>query len=152
MINFGIISQPNNSGLHAGFNMTALIDIVFLLILFFVVVCQFIEAENIPVELADNCSQAQEARAGESGILTVTVIASQDGSAQFAVGSEKIQEEKITDRIDMNLKNVSDAQKSVALRIDRSIKFKDAKKALAAISQSKAQNVHLATLKDIRDE
>ncbi len=132
--------------------MTALIDIVFLLILFFVVVCQFIETENIPVELADNCGQAQDVRLEETASLIVTVIASQDGIAKFAVGSEKTQQENIADRIDANLKNVPDAQKSVTLRIDRSIEFKDAKKALAAISQSKARYVHLAALKDIRGE
>ena len=41
------------------FNMTPIIDIVFLLIIFFLVVCQFIEAENFPVAVPDGCEFAQ---------------------------------------------------------------------------------------------
>ena len=40
----------------ASFNMTPIIDIVFLLIIFFLVVCRFIEAENFPVVLLEAMS------------------------------------------------------------------------------------------------
>ncbi len=48
--------SPDRSGT---FNMTPIIDIVFLLIIFFLVVCQFIEAENFPVAVPDGCEFTQ---------------------------------------------------------------------------------------------
>ena len=41
-------------------SITPMIDVVFLLIIFFLVVCKFIEAENFPVEIPDNCQFAQK--------------------------------------------------------------------------------------------
>ncbi|MCK4888036.1 MAG: biopolymer transporter ExbD, partial [Planctomycetes bacterium] len=40
------------------FNMTPIVDIVFLMIIFFLVVFQFIDAENFPVNVPDNCDYA----------------------------------------------------------------------------------------------
>ena len=48
------LHQHPNSG---SFNLTPVIDIVFLLILFFLVVCQFIEAENFPVNVPEKNEQ-----------------------------------------------------------------------------------------------
>ena len=39
-----VFNQFNNTEKSGSFNMTPIIDIVFLLIIFFLVVCQFIEA------------------------------------------------------------------------------------------------------------
>ena len=44
------MSGQFGGGKASFFNMTAIIDIVFLLIIFFLIVCQFIEAENFEVE------------------------------------------------------------------------------------------------------
>ena len=72
------------------FNMTPLIDIVFLLIIFFLVVCQFIEAENFPVAVPDGCAFATTASEPGSPVTTVTVMKTDGGGSVFAVGAEKI--------------------------------------------------------------
>ena len=42
------------------FDMTPIIDVVFLLIIFFMLVCQFIAAEQFQVEVPDQISSAQK--------------------------------------------------------------------------------------------
>ena len=72
-------------------NLTPVIDVVFLLIIFFMLVCQFIVAENFEVTVPDDISTAAEANDGGQGITTVTVMFDQDEQIVYAVGSEKIE-------------------------------------------------------------
>jgi len=73
------------------FNMTPIIDIVFLLIIFFLVVCQFIEAENFPVVVPDNCDNAVPAGPTRPQMTTVTVTTIPGSDVcLYAVGSTVI--------------------------------------------------------------
>ena len=138
--------------------MTPIIDIVFLLIIFFLVVCQFIEAENFPVTVPDGCDFAQGTTDPQTGLTTVTVMKTDNGAA-FAVGSEKITAsshielvERIIGLIDARLQNLPDQYRIVTLRVDKDIYFTDAQYALAAIAASTATDVKLAMLKHERPE
>ena len=115
------------------FNMTPVVDIVFLLIIFFLVVCQFIEAENFPVRVPDGCQFAMNEDQDFPGAATVTVMKTAGGKSEFAVGSEKIEisgDDDIVDRlaelIDLRLKNLPPDQRIVTLRIDRDVRFERA--------------------------
>jgi biopolymer transport protein ExbD len=135
--------------------MTPLIDIVFLLIIFFLVVCQFIEAENFPVAVPDGCAFATTA--SDPGIqgTTITVMKTSAGKSAFAVGSEKIPAsegsdltEKIAQLVDYGLRNLPSDRRIVTLRVDRDVCFAQAQYALAAIAQSSATDIQLAVLKN----
>ena len=140
------------------FNMTPIIDIVFLLIIFFLVVCQFIEAENFPVEVPEKCNLAQDHTSQKVSRNIVTVMKTTDGETNFAVGSERIlaQEplvlvEEMTKRIDDRLKNLPPFQRVVILRIDKNIAFVQAQYALAAVAKSLATEIQLAAIKNESD-
>jgi len=140
-------------------NMTAIIDIVFLLIIFFLVVCQFIEAENFDVDVPDDCEFAQNQHPDQQPFTTVSVIRNAGGPAIFAVGSEKITAsdyngvvEKLAGMINTRLAFLPVEQKVVTLRIDRDTPFAKAQYALAAVALSNATEVQFATLKDKRPE
>lgn len=139
------------------FNMTAVIDIVFLLIIFFLVVCQFIEAENFPVAVPDDCEFAQNDYEPGDQVTTVTVMRITDEGVAFAVGSQKIIASdysnivgRLAELIDVRLKDLSGEHRIVTLRIDKDVRFAQAQYALAAVAQSSATDVRLATLKDKR--
>ena len=139
------------------FNMTPIIDVVFLLIIFFLVVCQFIEAENFPVAIPDGCEFAQSDTAPGSLITTVTVMKTNDEKVDFAVGSEKITTsnyadvvEKLTDLINVCLKDLPPYRRVVTLRIDKDVCFSKAQYALASVAASTATDIQLAALKDTR--
>ena len=139
------------------FNMTPIIDIVFLLIIFFLVVCQFIEAENFPVTVPDGCEFAQSDSEPGGQVTTVTVMRTNTERVTFAVGSEKITASSYADiveglarLIDIRLRNLPPERRVVTLRVDKDICFAEAQYALAAVAQSSATDIQLATLKDKR--
>ncbi len=146
-------SKPSHS-----FNMTPIIDIVFLLIIFFMLVCRYIEAENFPVAVPDSCSFASNNPQRQAGLTTVTVMTSDDGQISFAVGAKKIPlstssavVEKLAGEINNRLSQLPLQRRVVILRIDENICFADAQYALAALAESDAVNIQLAVLKDKRN-
>jgi len=136
------------------FNMTPIIDIVFLLIIFFLVVCRFIEAENFPVTVPDNCRFAQIEPESRTRVTTVTVMKTAEGEVSFAVDSEKIESsdywgivERLSQLIDVRLSDLPAEHRVVTLRVDKDICFAEAQYALAAIAASSARDIQLAALK-----
>ena len=142
------------------FNLTPIIDIVFLLIIFFMLLCQFIVVENFPVSVPDRCRSAQTRPSAEGQITTITVMKNPDkDSIDYAVGSEKIntssQEdivEVITELLNAKLKGLPPEERIVTLRIDRDVCFSEAQYALAALAESTATNINLSALKDSHTE
>ena len=137
------------------FNMTPIIDIVFLLIIFFLVVCQFIEAENFPVAVPDECGFAESDLERRGRVTTVTVIRTTEERTDFAVGAEKITSanyadivEKLVELIDVRLKDLPADGRVVTLRIDKDVPFAQAQYALAGVAASSATDIQLAVLKD----
>ncbi len=136
------------------FNLTPIIDIVFLLIIFFMLLCQFIVAENFPVNVPDGCRFSIRQPA-EGDITTITVMKNPDeDKVEYAVGSRKISGETgptiaecITGAIDDRLERMPSNRRVVCLRIDREIRFCDAQYALAAIAESTATDIRLSALK-----
>ncbi len=141
------------------FNMTAVIDIVFLLIIFFLVVCQFIEAENFEVSVTDNCEFAEEKADTQTQMATVTVMKNEEGKIDFAVGQDKIAPfnnneaiTKIAQSIDSYLLHLPSDGRVVIVRIDKDVCFDDAQYALAGVAKSQATNIQLAVLKQKRSD
>ncbi|MFC1739002.1 ExbD/TolR family protein [Planctomycetota bacterium] len=137
------------------FNMTPVIDIVFLLIVFFMVVCRFIEAENFPVRVPDGCEYARKDAEQKPRVITVTVLKSSNRQCRFAVGAEQISPLSydsivgvITWLLDERLKDLPDDERVVTLRIDKEVTFADAQYALAGIAESIATDIRLAALKE----
>lgn len=139
------------------FNMTPLVDIVFLLIIFFMVVSRFIEAENFDVAVPDGCDFAQSDIETRSQVTTVTIVKTGEGELVFAVDAEKISVfgydnlvQRLAELIDSRLVDLPLDNRIVTLRIDKDICFSRAQYALAGIAASSATDIRLAALKDER--
>ncbi|MHC4644659.1 MAG: ExbD/TolR family protein [Planctomycetota bacterium] len=136
--------------------MTPIIDIVFLLIIFFLVVCRFIEAENFPVAVPDDCRFARGDSESGPAAATVSVMMKAGHEIGFAVGSQAVSPledadgmiEELARLIDERLSRLPPEQRLVTLRIDKDICFAEAQYALAGIAASCAANVQLAAFKD----
>lgn len=141
--------------------MTAVIDIVFLLIIFFLVVSQFVETEDFPVTVPDGCEFAQNDKSDmQTATLTVVHTAEPPGGERkitFAVGAKKITPqndnpggivERLAELIDMRLGDLPEDSRIVTLRIDKDIPFAQAQYALAAVAQSTATDIRLAALSE----
>lgn len=148
-----------NSGAEPVFNLTPVIDIVFLLIIFFAVVCKFIEAENFPVAVPAGCEYAQSEVESQAAMTTVTVIKTNGAMGDFAVGSEKVSAsnygevaDRVAEMVNERLKTLPSDSRTVTLRIDKDVCFAEAQYALAALAQSDAADIRLAVIKDAGSE
>lgn len=141
---------------RVSFNMTPLIDIVFLLIIFFLVVFQFIEAETLEVSVPQDCPHAQNPEQPLPP-ATLSVAQGDDGQIIFAVGSERLVDpdydtlaETLTAMLNDELARLWPAEQTVTLRIDRHVPYSRAQYALAAIAGSEAANLRIAALRQSR--
>ncbi|MDD5459069.1 MAG: biopolymer transporter ExbD [Phycisphaerae bacterium] len=140
--------QPNISA----FNMTPVIDIVFLLIIFFVVVFEFIDVDD-KVTVPDNCVFARENEPAKSLLPVITVFQSQEDEYSFAVDSKQLDgngdmTEQMRQLIDQRLERLSADRRIVTLKIDKDVPFSQAKYALAAVAKSAAEKVRIAAFKE----
>lgn len=136
------------------FDMTPLIDVVFLLIIFFMIVCQFIVAENFEVEVPEDIYSAVQSEDTEHKQAIVTVMFDEQGGIDYAIGSEVISVEDVADipamiaeKIDKQSNYLNEEVRVVSLRIDKDIPFKHSQYALAGISQSRATDMKLSVKK-----
>jgi biopolymer transport protein ExbD len=142
------------TGGSQSFNMTPIIDMVFLLIIFFSLVSSFIEAENFDLSVPDRCSFAENKQDTRTQLTTVTVLKNKD-NVDFAVGPEKITSQsriqaadRIAQLLNYQLKTIAPADRIVVLRIDKDVPYSDAQYALAGIAKSCASDIQLAVLKE----
>ncbi|HOQ03844.1 MAG TPA: biopolymer transporter ExbD [Anaerohalosphaeraceae bacterium] len=135
------------------FDMTPIIDVVFLLIIFFMLVFQFITAEKADVQVPESIRSAQPSE--EDVLATVTVGRDSEGKVFFRVDgvSAEVSEVKevssvIADLIDRQAarKNGS-SKKIVRLRCDKEIPFGIAKYALQGIADSRATDIQWSVIK-----
>lgn len=144
------------AGDTASFNMTPVIDIVFQLIIFFALVCKFIEAENFEVAVPDRCKFAQKQEQVDTGAITITVMKTAENNVEFAVGAEKISSDfeamprKLAQLIDSRMKDVPANERLITLRVDKNVSYDQAQYALAGIAASSAVDIKLAVLKGSR--
>ncbi len=145
----------NSARPQQSFNMTPIIDIAFQLIIFFALVCRFVDAENFPVSVPDQCEFAQEEPQRQAQVTTVTVMQSPRGGVRFAVGAEVIEASTCaeaarltTDRLDAHLKSLPEKQRVVTLRIDKDVRFAAAQYALAAVASSAAVDIQVAAIRE----
>ncbi len=148
------LKEKSNSS--TTFNMTPMIDVVFLLIIFFMLVCQFIIAENFEVKVPDKIDNSIVKDSSTEKSSTVTAMLNDDGSVLYAVGSEKLADNTqdiattLEDMINQNIEGLAKngGKRIVNLRISDQMKFSDYKYVLIAVSKSNAQDMQLAVFKD----
>jgi biopolymer transport protein ExbD len=136
------------------FDMTPIIDVVFLLIIFFMLVAQFIVADHYNVGVPDQIETAQDQpETKEKNPLTITVLPRDEQGITCAIGSEKLAAVQgkdmgrlITSAINEYLKTHKPKDKTVRLRCDRAVPFGQVKYILSGISRSQAENLDWAVL------
>ena len=127
-------SRRNRTGL--GLDLTPMVDVVFLLVIFFMVSTTFITLESgLPVDLP----QAQSSQAQASDLPTVTI----NGDDQIFVGGSQVSEGDLVAVLREVL--ASSASDTVILRADQSVRYGLPVRVMDLIKQAGAQRVAIAT-------
>ena len=130
----GRLSRRNRTGL--GLDLTPMVDVVFLLVIFFMVSTTFITLESgLPVDLP----QAQSAQAQSSELPTVTI--NQDD--QIFVGGSQVAEGDLVGVLREVL--ATSASDTVVLRADQTVRYGLPVRVMDLIKQAGAQRVAIAT-------
>lgn len=127
------------------FDMTPMIDVVFLLIIFFMLVSQFSSAENIEIELPDpEQSQAIEATIPEKVIINIE-YSGPDLEPAFLLGGLRVEGlEELARRLG-HQKSAS-AELQVILRADKRVAYHSVREAMEIIAQNRIEVFHIVAM------
>jgi biopolymer transport protein ExbD len=135
------------------FNITPVIDIVFLLIIFFVLDFQFFGSNSQDIELPDKCSYAQKDAEPPAGTVAIVVLQTSDGEIKYSVNNRLVNAtdscklaEQMAGMINECCEGIQPESRVVILRIDKELHFGKAQHALASASLSTATTIKIATL------
>lgn len=146
-------SNRASGDLSEGFNITPIIDIVFLLIIFFLLVCRFIETQPQEVDLPQDIDSAESV---EDGVSPVVITMTKSGpTAETYINGERISFDENSSglssaraKIDMLIESSEPSRKIATLRIDRKVTCRSFKHILKAIAESSVEDIRLAVIKE----
>ena len=127
------------------FNVTPLIDIVFLLVIFFLAASHLVRVEATERVDLPTASQAEDERAARPNRLTVTV----DAGGTLLVGGEAHEPAVVTALIETAAARASDTGEAaeVRLRVDRTVPYSAVEPLLLACAGAGVSDVKFAVLR-----
>jgi len=134
-----------------GFNITPIIDVVFLLIIFFLLVCRFIETQPQGVNLPQGCDSAELAEDRVSPVvITMTksgeIVRTYLNGREVSLGEDNLSLSAVSDRMNSLVK---DSRRRIAtLKIDKQVTCRRFKYVLGAIARSEIEDIRLAVIKE----
>ncbi|UCE58943.1 MAG: biopolymer transporter ExbD [Phycisphaerales bacterium] len=129
-----------------GINLTPMVDVIFLLTIFFMLVSRFSSAEQIPMDLPKpEDSQAEVAKIPERVVVNCRLADPSDprGSAVlYSVGPNRPERlEVVADRLGL-MKQQSPGLQAV-IRADRRLQYTDVRRVMRVIAQNKIEMLNV---------
>lgn len=146
-------------------NLTPLIDVVFLLIIFFMLVCQFIARDNLQLVVPDDCTAAQPQEEQEKP-LTLAIYSARPGELTYLLHGGRSKEPprqwtgptppKANELAAAIAARAGDATTTITLRADQNLDYQSIQPALTAFAQANITEIRLASRKaanrDVNDD
>lgn len=130
----------------AGLNLTGLVDIVFLLIIFFMLVGRYITAETHEVNLASAVGETTSVIDKSKTPVTLTVKSDSHGRVVYILGKSVTATEfddDISERLADAMKGYA-RQRTLIVSVDRDISYRHSANVLEALHAANIENVQLA--------
>ena len=148
----------------ASFNMTPMIDVVFLLIVFFMLICQFISQDNERLAVPDNCSTAIDDPVNMENEIVIQVwsrtgnkdnVVYSIGQSDFYLeNDDQDSSTKLIMDISQSLKDSATGMKNPVIRLrgDGSLSCSQVRPAIKAAATAGLANIRFAAFKDSDQE
>lgn len=132
---------------HVGFDMTPMIDIVFNLIIFFMLVSEFTKAMIVRLELPEPAKEIVKAKPKEDGRVIVNVTSEVDGSIGGISCEGRSWEEERLPELMRYLKTWKKEKLQVELRADKRLKWSVVADIMLACAKEKIMRIHFVAKK-----
>ena len=119
-------------------DMSPMIDMVFLLLIFFIVASQIVKIEKVPIDIPS--AVYAKVPEDETGRYIITVNA--DGEMFVGPGSEKVTIDELKDQIAAELE--ADEKLRILIRADRKTKYEENEKIMEACAEVGANDMIFA--------
>ena len=119
-------------------DMSPMIDLVFLLLIFFLVASAVIKVEKVPIEVPD--AVYAKVPEDETGRFPITV--NTDGQMFIGPASDEVTLEQLTDRLRSEVE--ADPKIRIVIRADRTVKFEVNEKIMEACGEAGANDLIFA--------
>jgi len=128
------------------FNMAPMIDVVFLLIIFFVLVSTFASAERLPMELPQpDASQAQNLKLTDRVIINIQLADPADPDRSDVIynfGPSRVDSlAEISSRLALHARLVPDLK--VVIRADRRVRYGDVREVMQAVAEQGIEKMNI---------
>lgn len=125
-------------------NMTSMVDIVFLLIIFFMLVSSFISAENVRLELPQpEKSMAKVLDIPQRLVLNCRYVDSAPDTAQYHLGPVRLTGvEELQKRLEAA--HAKDPDVEVIIRADKRIRYRRIRDAMKCVAAAGIKNMNVA--------
>jgi len=128
------------------FNMAPMIDVVFLLIIFFVLVSTFASAERIAMELPNpDESQAKNVKLTDRVIINVQLLnPGSPGPAEvgYSIGPTRVESlEAVAERLALQARLVPDLK--VIIRADRRVEYGAVREVMAIVAENGIEKMNI---------
>lgn len=123
-------------------DMSPMIDLVFLLLIFFLVASAVIKVEKVPIEVPD--AVYAKVPEDETGRFAITV--NTDGDLFIGPASEQVTLEELTDRMRSEVE--ADPEIRIVIRADRTVKYGTNEKIMEACAEAGANDLIFAAFEE----
>ncbi|ARN57521.1 biopolymer transporter ExbD [Sedimentisphaera salicampi] len=152
-----LLEKLRNAAGYLEFNITAIIDIIFILIIFLLFLGQFIASENYPVEVPEQMHKSVADEGAKPGEVVLNVMREDDGTIMCIFQDSKLALEpgrgtvlELETMINRGIELLH-GEALINLRMDRGLVFSEYRPVITAIANSNASEMIISGLQEKKD-
>ena len=130
---------------HVGFNMTPMIDIVFNLIVFFMLVSEFTKAKIVRLELPEPANEIVKPVEDDNRVI-INVTELDGGIKEISCDGQIWLQERFSDRL-RALQTLKEGRLEVELRADKRLKWNMVADLMLACAEERIEKIHFVAKK-----
>lgn len=118
---------------NVSFSMSSMTDVVFLLLIFFMITATLITPSSMDAELPDSTGQVM----AERPIISVSITNEGNNTYAYAVGTKKVSYNNMETELQLALKEAGEVNPTIKLHADKSVPMAEIKNIMLIAKENK---------------